>query len=159
MGGISAAGVAAMRKVVLIVVILTGQSLLAQETPPAQNGSEGTRTAQGKSQAQAAPKLGHPLDPADVDGLTGKTRTNGAPGYRYGAAPYPNAGYPVNVAGYLPSRSLGNNSLASPPLAPLLFGRANGRSFFFIGNTAGFSPPLFFFTRGRARSSFFFFRR
>ncbi len=141
-----------MRRTLWIVMILTAQGVFAQETPPAQNRSQETRAARGQSQAQAAPKPGHPLDPADVDVLTGKTKPSGAPGYRSEAAPYP-----VNVAGYVPGRALGSSSLASPPFTPLLFGRVRGRSFFLIGNTTGFSRSLFFFRRGRAGSSTFFF--
>ena len=146
-----------MRRALWIVMILTAQGVFAQETPPAQNRSEETRAAQGQSQAQAAPKPGHPLDPADVDVLTGKTKPSGAPGYRYGVAPSPYASYPVNVAGYVPGRALGSNSLVSPPFTPLLFGRVRGRSFFLTGNTTGFSRSLFFFSRGRTGSSTFFF--
>ena len=145
-----------MRRALWIVMILTAHGVLAQETPPAQNRSEETRAARGQSQAQAAPKLGHPLDPADVDVLTGKTKPSEAPGYRYEVAPSPYASYPVNVAGYVRGRALGSNSLA-PPFTPLLFGRGRGRSFFLIGNTTGFSRSLFFLSRGRTGSSTFFF--
>ncbi len=157
-----------MRRALLIVVILTAQGLLAQETPPARNRPEETPAAPAQTQPQAAPTLGHPLDPADVDVLTGKTKNSGAPGYRY-QAPYPYASYPLSAPGYVPSRALGANPLASPLFPPRLFGRFGGRNFFFIGNTRGFGSPLFFFSRGRtdsstfffapARPSFFFFRR
>ncbi|MFY9584248.1 MAG: hypothetical protein WAR21_07145 [Candidatus Acidiferrales bacterium] len=158
-----------MRRALLIVVTLTAQGLLAQETPPAQNRPVETPAASAQAQPQAAPTLGHPLDPADVDVLTGKTKTAGALSRRYEAAPYPYASYPLSAPGYVPSRLLGTNPLASPPFTPLLFGRVRGRSFFFIGNTMGFGSPRFFFSRGRtgsstfffapARPSFFFFRR
>ncbi len=144
-----------MRRALWIVMILTAQGVFAQETPPAQKRSEETRAPRGQSQAQAAPKPGHPLDPADVDVLTGKAKPSGAPGYRSEAAPYPYASYPVNVAGYVPGRALGSSSLASPPFTPLLFGR--GRSFFLIGNATGFGRSPFFFRRGRSGSSTFFF--
>jgi len=156
-----------MRKLILIVLILTAQNLLAQQEPPPNNQEEPrpAQQAQQPPQAQEAPKLGHPLDPADVDILTGKTKASGASGYgTYAAAPYAPVSYPVNVAEYSASRSLGWNSLASPPFA---FGRFNGSNFV-IGGTAGFGPP-FLFGRGRfgvnnfffapARPGFFFFRR
>ena len=159
-----------MRRALWVVVILMVQGVFGQETPPAQNRSEETPAAREQSQAQAAPKLGHPLDPADVDVLTGKTKPSRAPGYRSEAAPYPYSSYPINAAGYLPARFLQSNSLTPPPFSALLFRRARGRSFFPIGNTTRFGSPLFFFSRGHtgsstfvffapARPSFFFFRR
>jgi len=166
-------GGAAMKKTLRIALILAVPallalpSLLAQQAPPPPNKPEEPRTAQEKpqaqeqqarSQAQAAPKLGHPLDPADVDILTGKTKSSAAPSYGgYAPAPYPYLSYPVNVAEYSPSRSLGWNSLASPPFVPLAFGRFNGQNFFVIGNTTSFGPPLFFFGRGRTGFNSFFF--
>lgn len=150
-----------MRKLILIALVLGAHSLLAQQAPVVQDNSEEARPAQPQAQQQqalqpqAAPKLGHPLDPADVDVLTGKTKAGRAPGYA--ATPYPYVSYPVNVADYAPSRSLGWNSPASPPFVPLGFGRFNRGNFFVIGNTTSIGPPLFFFGRGRTGLNTFFF--
>lgn len=152
-----------MKKALLMALILAATALLAvngllaRQEPAAQNQSEEPRPAQPQAQPQAAPKLGHPLDPADVDVLTGKTKAGRAPGYGNAAAPYPYMSYPVNVADYAPSRSLGWNSPASPPFVPLAFGRFNRQNFFVIGNTTSIGPPLFFFGRGRTGLNTFFF--
>lgn len=151
----SRAEVAAVRKTLLIILIWMVQGVLAQERPPTPKQPEETGAMQGQSQAQPAPKLGHPLDPADVDVLTGKTKTSGARGDRPEAAPYPSMSYPVNAAGYLPSRSLRSSSLFSLPFAPRVFGRAHGRSSLLLGDTTGFAPPLFLFTRGHIGSGNF----
>jgi hypothetical protein len=141
-----------MKRVLFFFLVLCAPGLLAQESPPAQNRPEQPAVAESRTQAAPAPQLGHPLDPADVDVLTGKTKapTNAAPRVDpYAYAAY--SGYPVNVA----SRSASRLGRTSGPL--LLAGRAGNRSFFVIGNTGGLVPPLFFFTRGRGTGSTFFF--
>ncbi len=154
-----------MKKALFAFLVLCAPALLAQETQPVQNRPEQPAAAEPRPQVAPAPQLGHPLDPADVDVLTGKNKAHIAPAYRvdpyaYGAY----SGYPVNVAPWSASR------LTRTTAGPLfLAGRAGNRSFFVIGNAGGFVPPLFFFTRGLGtgggfffapvRPGFFFFRR
>ncbi len=142
-----------MRKALLVVPILVAQGLLAQEPPPAQNLPEEPAANQARPQATPAPKLGHPLDPGDVDILTGKARGSAKLGFRGEVSPYGYGGYPVNVAQYSPSQFARFSNATSPPFVPLLFGRVGNRSFFLIGNTTSFAPPLFFFSRGRGLGS------
>ncbi len=154
-----------MKKALFALLVLCVPALLAQEAPTAQNRPEQPPVVEPRSQATPAPQLGHPLDPADVDVLTGKNKAQTTPAYRvdpYAYAAY--SGYPANVAPWGPSR------LARIPSSSLfLAGRAGNRSFFVIGNTGGFVPPLFLFGLGRGigtgfffapvRPGFFFFRR
>jgi hypothetical protein len=94
------------------------------------------------AQANAAPTLGHPLDPADVAVLTGKSETTVPPSLR---SPY------AAVSGYAPPymydyRSYGQwgQSWQRPGLSPFFLGRFNSRVFF-----GGFPhhPAFFFFRR------------
>ncbi len=141
-----------MKKALLVALVICAPGLLAQETGPAQNRPEQPAAVEPRPQAAPAPQLGHPLDPADVDILTGKNKVPSIPAYRvdpYAYAAY--SGYPVNVAPWSASRFTRTTS----PF--FLAGRAGNRSFFVIGNTGGFVPPLFFFARGRGTGSPFFF--
>src|SRR5574337_1489133 len=127
-----------MKKTLLIVLILSAQRLLAQGSPPAPNRPEEPQQAQAQPTATAAPKPGHPLDPADVDVLTGKTKAPRNAGHVVEVSPYGYAGYagyPVNVAQYSPSQFARVTTATQPPFVPLLFGRAGNRSFLLIGNT------------------------
>ena len=142
-----------MKKALFGFLVLCAPALLAQETPTAQDRPEQPAVAEPRSQVTPAPQLGHPLDPAYVDVLTGKSKAHTTPAYRvdpYAYAAY--SGYPVNVAPWSPSR------LARTTTGPLfLAGRAGNRSFFVFGNTGGFVPPLFFFGPGRGTRTGFFF--
>ncbi len=103
-----------------------------------------------------APQPGHPLDPHDVDVLTGKTSRQyanpqavyyyGMPGYGYGYGyggyPYPAGPMPsFTTSGLLPNSTLN----ATPRYAPMYFGVFNGRPFFIAGDTTLTNPnsPVF----------------
>lgn len=142
-----------MKRALFVVLVFCAPGLLAQETGRAQNRPEQPAAVEPRPQAAPAPQPGHPLDPADVDILTGKNKVPSTPAYRvdpYAYAAY--NGYPVNVATWSASRF--TRTTTSPFF---LAGRAGNRSFFVIGNTGGFVPPLFFFARGRGTGSAFFF--
>lgn len=144
-----------MRKLLLVVLLLAGQSLLAQEPPPAQKPPE--QTAPAPAQPQAAPKLGHPLDPADVDVLTGKNKAPASGAYGYSATPYLYLNYPLGQAAYGSSRPFGNRSFASLPAMPFFRSGFRARSLFFFDTRNLFSPRLFFSGFGRTGTSTFFF--
>ncbi len=106
-----------------------------------------------------APQPGHPLDPRDVDVLTGKTSRQyaappaayyyGAPGYGYGYGSGYGYGYPY-PAGSMPSFTssglLPNSTLnATPRYAPMYFGVFNGRPFFIAGDTTLTNPSSLVF--------------
>jgi hypothetical protein len=104
-----------------------------------------------------APKPGHPLDPADVDVLTGKSKapsTYGPYGYRLMVDPYSGFGYPSGSTGLndpvFSSPSLSNFS-GVPPFA---FGQFGGRRFVFV-NGAQAGLPFLFFNRGSDRAFVF----
>lgn len=131
-----------MRKVLLVVLILAASGVLR---------------AQDAASAQApapAPKLGHPLDPADVDILTGKTRAPAYSAYRGYAGPYA-YGYPANASLFGQSRFAQVSTATQPPFAPLVFGRVGRRSFIVIGTTTPVGSG-FFFLGGARRSAIFF---
>jgi len=159
---------AAMTKTLLAVLLVVAPGLLAQETPASQARPEEAAPARTQTQAMPAPQLGHPLDPADVDVLTGKTKAAASTGYPLDPLSYEcgsKGGYPANVAPWRTPRFAGFGP-ASTRFGPLLFGRMRSGSFFFIGNSPFFSPPFFFFTGrsgtgnsflfGPTRSGFFF---
>jgi hypothetical protein len=130
----------------------------AQEKPPVENRAEQPAGAQEYTRATPAPQLGHPLDPADVDVLTGRTKAPASTSCRLDPLSYAYGsygGYSTNVApvrgprfaGFGPSRT---------PFVPSLFGRTRSGSFFFLGNSPLFAPPFFFRSRSGTGSSFLF---
>jgi hypothetical protein len=143
-----------MRRPLLVVLILVAQSVLAQEPPPAQNPPEPARPA--PAQTQAAPKPGHPLDPADVDVLSGKNKALSSGAYGYAASPSLYWSYPLGRGAYSSTRPFGNRSFSSLPGLPLLRRGFGARSFFLFDTRRLFSPSLFFFNGGRSGPSFFF---
>lgn len=88
------------------------------------------------AQPGAAPTLGHPLDPADVAVLTGKSETTVPPSLR---SPY------AAASGYAPPYGQWRQSWQRPGLSPFFFGRFNRRVFFFGGFPH--HPAFFFFRR------------
>ena len=141
---------------------------MAQQKPPVESRPEQPAGAQEYTRATPAPQLGHPLDPADVDVLTGRAKAPTSTGYRLDPLSYAYgsyAGYPTNVAPLRAPRFAGFGP-ARTPFVPLLFGRTRSGSFFFLGNSPFFAPPFFFFRNrsgtgnsflfGPARSGFFF---
>ena len=149
-----------MTKTLLAVLVLAmAAPVLAQtqEKPQAPARTEEQSAAPVPAQAKPAPKLGHSLDPADVDVLTGKAnRTTGA-NRPVEVLPYGYGGY----AGYsrFGAHSIGTSRFggsqfapvggsAQPLFAPIAFGRVGNRSFFVVGNTSSFGAPFFFFSHG-----------
>jgi len=134
------------------------QSKPAAPNPPESSQMNSASQPNDANQAQspaAAPKLGHPLDPADVDILTGKADRS-ARGYSPGYVPYM---YGYGAAAY-GGRYASGSTKTSPPFVPLAFGNVNGRSFLVIGSTFGGTSPLFIAPRGFGGfGSFFLFRR
>jgi|SRR5712692_5897141 len=122
------------------------------ESTQTNSSSQSNNTRQGQTPA-AAPQLGHPLDPADVDILTGKAdraaRGNVAGNvpsmYGYGGTSYGRQSYGAG------------STKTSPPFVPLAFGNVNGRSFVVIGSTSGARAPFFLAPRGFGRFGSFFF--
>src|SRR5574341_70764 len=136
-------------------------ALLAQEKPQPPPRTEAQTSTTTSPQAKPAPKLGHPLDPADVDVLTGKNKPNagasrpvevlryGYTGYGYGR--YGRFGYSMGTSRFGGSQFAPVGGSAQPLFAPIAFGRVGNRSFFVVGKTGSFGAPFFFFGRGRAR--------
>lgn len=116
-----------MKAALLAAVLLVATATLAQQTPTPQQDQP---VASPADTASAAPQPGHPLDPADVDILTGKNKPEGRRGY---AQPY----YSVSPYGY--SGSSGYRGMNRS------FGLLNRRTpFGFFGSGSG----LVFFGRG-----------
>ena len=141
-----------MRASLLLVVLLSASLLVfAQEDEqpqPTGYGADVTSSAANaptpaaSGAARPAPVLGHPLDPADVAVLSGKSDTTVPPSLR---SPY------AAATGYAPPymydyRSFGwaERSGQRPFLSPFFFGGSRGRAFF-----GGFPhhPAFFFFRR------------
>ena len=146
-----------MTKTLLAILVLAmAAPVLAQtqEKPQAPARTEEQSAAPVPAQAKPAPKLGHSLDPADVDVLTGKAnRTTGAnrPAevLPYGYGGYGGYGiYPVGTSRFSGSQFAQVGGSAQPLFAPIAFGRVGNRSFFVVGNTSSFGAPFFFFSRG-----------
>ena len=135
-----------MKPLALCVILFCAPALLAQENPPASEQPAQTQE-QTQTRATPAPQLGHPLDPADVDVLTGKTKAQTNTGYRVDPLSY---AYGYGYAGMQGYRGRGWGR------TPFLFGRTGGGSFFFFGNPGFFAPNLFF---RPGRGGFFFRRR
>jgi len=126
MGSKADAGAFAMKAALLAAVLLIASAALAQQAPYSPQEQPATSPA---DTASAAPQLGHPLDPADVDILTGKNKPENRRGY---AQPY----YSVSPYGYGGSGYRGMNRS---------FGLLNRRTpFGFFGAGSG----LVFFGRG-----------
>lgn len=124
-----------MRKAFLVVLALAVPGfLLAQEARPV-----------------PAPKLGHPLDPADVAILTGKTRAAAPAAYSLYAMPYGYYTYPINAPLFGQPLFAPVSTATQPPFVPLAFGRVSGRPFVVIGNTNAPVVPRFFFALGGSR--------
>jgi hypothetical protein len=157
----------------LALLLFATQNLCAQQESqepskpaPAVNAAESAPPNDvAKVQTPAsAPKLGHPLDPADVDILTGKadraargyTNTNSAVPYTYGYG-YGGTSYGFGQTQSGPSLFAPVSTATSPPFVPLAFGRVGNRSFAVFGSTIPFAP--LFFTPGRffgSTGTFFF---
>jgi len=134
-----------MKHLTLCLVLFFAPALMAQEKPqekPPAPEQPGQTQEQSQTRATPAPQLGHPLDPADVDVLTGKTKAPANAGYRVDPL-----SYAYGYAGTQPYAGFGRGR------APFLFGRTGGGSFFFFGNSVFFPPPVFF---GAGRFGFFF---
>ncbi len=157
-----------MKHAALSLILFCAPALAAQEKPPVENRAEQPAGAQEYTRATPAPRLGHPLDPADVDVLTGRTKAPSSTGYRLDPLSYAYgsyAGYSTNVAPGRGPRFAGFGQ-ARTPFVPSLFGGTRSGSFFLLGNSPFFAPPFFFFgTRsgtgnsslfGPSRSGFFF---
>lgn len=155
------------RAAFLAVVLFAAQAVWAQQeeqrkpaapNPPESSQPNSTSQTNNANQAQtpvAAPKLGHPLDPTDVDILTGKADRS-ARSYPPGYMPYM---YGYGAADY-GGRYASGTTRTNRPFVPLAFGNVNGRSFVVIGSTFRGTPSLFLTPRGFGGfGSFFFFRR
>ncbi len=130
-----------MRKALLLVLVLAVPGLLlAQE-------------AQVLPQAKPAPKLGHPLDPADVAILTGKAKASAESHSRLYAMPYLYFSYPMNASLFSQPLFAPVTTATQPPFVPLLFGRVGERPFIVIGRGAPVRPDLLFPLGGWRRSS------
>ncbi len=139
-----------MRLASLLVFLVMASLLCAQEAPSAPPPPPHAAVepappapppeAAPPPPAQAAPVLGHPLDPADVATLTGRYGGSATytPGYRYYYPPYAN-GYPMAVPLFGGSE-FSTSPWSTPMFSPFGFGR---RNFFFFGHP-GFGPPFFF---------------
>src|SRR5215472_15857770 len=82
-----------MKAALLAAVLLVASAALAQQTP---NSPQAQPAASPADTGTAAPQLGHPLDPADVDILTGKNKPENRRGYAqpyYSVSPYGYSGY------------------------------------------------------------------
>ncbi len=131
------------------------QTSYTSEQPPAPVPTPTSRThpmyPEVNPDMLRAPQPGHPLDPRDVDILTGKTGRQyaappaayyyGYPGYSYGY-PYPAGPMPsFTSSGLLSSPNLD----ATPRYAPMYFGVFNGRPFFIAGDTTLTNPSSLVF--------------
>ena len=157
-----------MKHAAFSLILFCAPALVAQEKPPVENRAEQPAGAQEYTRTTPAPRVGHLLDLADVDVLTGRTKAPSSTGYRLDPLSYAYggyAGYSMNVGPVRGPRFAGIGP-ARTPFVPSLFGRTRGGSFFFLGNSPFFAPRFFFFgTRsgtgnsslfGPSRSGFFF---
>ena len=161
------------RKIFWILLMLAAPALvLAQESqqtqpprPPEKPAAEAQKAPEQPAPAQTpaarlraqfppAPKPGHPLDPADVDVLTGKSKPAnpyGIYGARVAVDPYSGFGYPLSGSRFGPSIFTTPGGSALPPFA---FGEVSGRRFSLLnGSRAGM--PILFFNHGSGRSFIF----
>jgi hypothetical protein len=149
-----------MKHAALCLILFCAPALVAQEKPRLERGPEQPAGAQEYTRATPAPQLGHPLDPADVDVLTGKMKAPASASYRLDPLSYVSgsyAGYPDNVAPWRAPRFAGFGP-ARRPFVPLLGGRTRGGWFFSLGNSPVFALPFSLRVRGRwgTRDSFLF---
>ncbi len=135
-----------MRLTSLLALLLLASLAWAQEAPsapppPPQESAEPAPTpppaeaAPPPPGAQPAPQLGHPLDPADVATLTGRSgerQTAYQAGYGY-YYPYA-ASLPLFGNGRFPG-----SNWATGMFGPIGFGRGT----LFLFRNGGFAPPLF----------------
>jgi len=115
----------------LATPVVRAQQEPSKPAPPAaqpanSTGKEQPATAAPTPEPAAAPKPGHPLDPHDVDVLTGKADHDArAPG----VTPY------IDVGGYGQGLSPRNGwNRQGNQASPFIFGAVNGKPFFFFGN-------------------------
>jgi hypothetical protein len=153
----------------ILVMLAAPAFVLAQETqqsqppkPPEKPATEAQKAPEQPAPAQTpaaklraqfppAPKPGHPLDPADVDVLTGKNKSAnpyGPYGTRVVVDPYSGFGYPMSgsrfgqstldMSGEFPTpRAFSlRNSRAGMPI--LFLNHGSNRSFIFLGRGISF---------------------
>ncbi len=160
----------------ILVMLATPAFVLAQETqqsqqkPPEKPAAETQKAPEQpappktpadriRAQQPPAPKPGHPLDPADVDVLTGKNKPAnpyGSYGNRVVIDPYSGFGYGYPMGGSLYNQSVfstpGGSMLSGAP--PFVFGDVGGRRFSLLnGSRAGM--PILFFNHGANRTFIF----
>jgi hypothetical protein len=125
-----------------------------EQKAPEQPAPPQTPVAKLQAQFPRAPKPGHPLDPADVDVLTGKSKSAnpyGPYGSRVIVDPYSGLGYSMSGSRFNPSIFSTPGDAALPPFA---FGEVNGRRFSLLnGSRAGL--PILFFNHGSNRGFVF----
>ena len=128
------------------------------ETPAPEVTFSSVAPKKPRSLYPPAPKPGHPLDPADVDVLTGKNKAPAA----YGPYAYPVVVDPYSGFGYPSAGSVLNGPIFSSPslsnfsgtIPPFAVGQFGGRRFVFV-NGAPAGLPFLFFNRGSDRAFVF----
>jgi hypothetical protein len=146
-----------MRNLLLIVLLLSARTVLAQEAASTtQNPPEENRAAQTQAKPAEAPKPGHPLDPADVDVLTGKNKAAAQSPYGYGSRVTPYLNYSLSDLNYADS-GMYNNGGNRLPILPLLGRHSRATDFFFFDSSSFVGPRRFFFNHRAAANNFFFF--
>jgi hypothetical protein len=148
-----------MRKLLLIALILSARTALAQEAASTtQNPPEENRAAQTQVKPAEAPKPGHPLDPADVDVLTGKNKAGAQNPYgSYGSRVTPYISYSLSDFAYDGSGMYANDAANRLPFLPLLGRHSRASDFFFFDSSSFVGPRRFFFNHRAAANNFFFF--
>lgn len=136
-------------KCALIAIALAAPLLMAQQEDSSAPAPEPAQVTQS-AQPSAAPKLGHPLDPADIDVLTGKDKARSASAYGYA---YPGSlGYGYGYAS--PSIAADVTTRTSTPLSlgffhrrpVIIFSDAHSAIFFGTRRGHGFLTPGDFFS-------------
>jgi hypothetical protein len=113
-----------MKRALIVVALFAVPLLIAQQQDSSASAEPTQATA---TQPAAAPKLGHPLDPADVDVLTGKDKARSAVSYGYA---YPGAlGYGYGYGS--PSIAADVSTRTSSPLS---LGFVHGRPVIFFSD-------------------------
>ncbi len=156
----------------ILVMLVAPAFVLAQETqpsqppkPPEKPAAEAQKAPEPPAPAQTpaaklraqfppAPKPGHPLDPADVDVLTGKNKPANPYGGRVVVDPYSGFGYPLGGSSYNQSvfSTPGGSMLSGQPT--FVFGDVGGRRFSLL-NSPRAGMPILFFNHGAGRSFVF----
>ncbi len=147
-----------MRSILLIVAMVSAIAVAQQQTAEqtqasqSQSNSAPTSAPQESRGLLAAPTPGHPLDPADVAVLTGKSRAGSAPAYTSPQVyfdPTPFAGtYSGDAAGF-GGRSFG--AFGGSRRSGFVFGAGSFSPFFFPVRRNAFlirSGPFFFGSGG-----------